>query len=265
MAEPQKPKGTMSPKEIEQQRKILSLEAELADVRKEQELNAKAEKPVTKDVKEDVQKNAELDTLRAQVSLLSDQIMKTQSSIDPTKIKYKPVPANDWQEVGITFSARKVYLIVGSYINERGLEVLPPYKLIKLQYAASDIKKDGNEETIVNFCTFTTHLKEEIKFLRNHPAYGFEFFENMNEANAADNIFVEFRTRAAQQVRSLSDEAVIQESKRLKVTNFTQHSVSSLRTQLIAILGNEYIRSAQILEEERAKKRLLASQAAQSE
>jgi len=256
-AKPPEQQATMSKKEIELQKKVLDLQSkveQLQDVQKEAE-------SIEKDVK--TESSADMEVLKAQVQMLSNQVMLQQSHIDPSRAKYKPVPPDDYQDEAVTISARQVYLIIGSYINEKGMEVLPPYKLFKLQYAASDITQDGSEESIVNFCTYTTHLKAEIKFLRDHPGYGVVFFEDIKEAVSSDHLYSEFRTRASHQVRSMSDEAVLQEATRLKVPKLAEHSVRSLRGQLIILLGNEYIRSAKEMEDQRAKDRLMASHATQ--
>ena len=253
----QSPQTTMSKKEIELQKKVLDLQEANERLQESQKEVLSAEKGVQ------VESNSELEVLKSQVRLLSDQIMRTQSQIDPSRIKYKPVPPDDYQEEAVMFSARQVYLIIASYINDRGMEILPPYKIFKLQYAASDFKKDGTEESIVNYCTYVTHLKAEIKFLREHPGYGIIFFEDIKDAVSSDYLYTEFRTRAAHQVQSMSDEAVVGEATRLKVPKLTQHSVRSLRSELVSLLGNEYIRSAKELEDQRAKERLMASHATQ--
>lgn len=255
-----KPAGAMSAKEIELQKKVRDLEAafkksqdDLAEASKVSEVKANSV---------DVQQvsNPELENLKAQVELLSNQILKQQSQIDPSKHKYRPVPADDWQDESVTFSARKVFLIVGSYLNGKGQEILPPYKLIKMQYAASDIRKDGREDQIVNYCTFSTNLKAEIEHLRDHPLYGIEFYENLNATMSNDSKFSEFRVRAAQQIASMSDDGILAMANEYRIANLTTLSVRELRTILVAHLGDRYIKSAKELNDELAKKRLLTSQ-----
>ena len=259
---------TMSKKEIQLQKEVRDLKSQLETAHKEAPVEPiqAAAKPaqVEEEVKipsvQDVKQNAEINDLRAQLELLSNQIMKQQSQIDPSKTRYKPVPPNDFQDEGVTFSSRRVFLIIGSYLDAKGVEVMPPYKLIKLQYAASDIRKDGMEDTIVNFCEFTSHLKAEIRFLRDHPLYGIEFFENLNETMASDSRHSEFRIRAAQQVASMSDEAVIQAGHQFRIPRITQMSVRTIRPILVSVLGDKYIQAAKDLEDEQIRKRALAGQ-----
>jgi len=259
---------TMSKKEIQLQKEVRDLKSQLETAHKEAPVEPiqAAAKPaqVEEEIKipsvQDVKQNAEINDLRAQLELLSNQIMKQQSQIDPSKTRYKPVPPNDFQDEGVTFSSRRVFLIIGSYLDAKGVEVMPPYKLIKLQYAASDIRKDGMEDTIVNFCEFTSHLKAEIQFLRDHPLYGIEFFENLNETMASDSRHSEFRIRAAQQVASMSDEAVIQAGHQFRIPRITQMSVRTIRPILVSVLGDKYIQAAKDLEDEQIRKRALAGQ-----
>ena len=258
---------TMSKKEIQLAKKVRDLEEKLEEANKEtpvEETKAEVKSAPAEEVKipsvQDERQSAEINDLRAQLELLSNQIMKQQSLLDPSKARYKPVPPSDFQDEGVTFSSRRVFLIIGSYLDKKGVEVMPPYKLFKLQYAASDIRKDGMEDSIVNFCEFTSHLKAEIKFLRDHPLYGIEFFENLNETMASDSRHSEFRIRAAQQVASMSDEAVIQAGHQFRIPRITQMSVRTIRPILVSVLGDKYIQAAKDLEDEQVRKRALAGQ-----
>jgi len=259
---------TMSKKEIQLAKEVRDLKEKLEEANKEtpvEETKAEAKSvPAAEEVRipsvQDERQVAEINDLRAQLELLSNQIMKQQSLLDPSKARYKPVPPSDFQDEGVTFSSRRVFLIIGSYLDKKGVEVMPPYKLFKLQYAASDIRKDGMEDSIVNFCEFTSHLKAEIKFLRDHPLYGIEFFENLNETMASDSRHSEFRIRAAQQVASMSDEAVIQAGHQFRIPRITQMSVRTIRPILVSVLGDKYIQAAKDLEDEQVRKRALAGQ-----
>lgn len=259
---------TMSKKEILLQKEVRDLKLKLETANREtsaEPIKAEA-KPaqVEEETKvpnvQDVRQSAEINDLRAQLELLSNQIMKQQSQMDPSKTRYKPVPPGDFQDEGVTFSSRRVFLIIGSYLDKKGVEVMPPYKLFKLQYAASDIRKDGMEDSIVNFCEFTSHLKAEIKFLRDHPLYGIEFFENLNETMASDSRHSEFRIRAAQQVASMSDDAIVQAGHQFRIPRVNQMSVRAIRPILVSVLGDKYIQAAKDLEDEQVRKRALAGQ-----
>ena len=204
--------------------------------------------------------NAVVAALQAQVQLLSDQMLMHQSNQGVGKPRYKPVPADDFQEVGVTFSCRQVYFVIGSYIDPKGMEVMPPYKLFKFQYAASDIRKDGMESKVVNSCTFTTHLKAEIKFLRDHPLHGINFFENMNDTMSAEAIYSEFRVKAATQVMGMTDESVLKACHSGNVRNVDRLGIPDLRRTLAGILSEQYIIEAKELQDDQARRRLLMGQ-----
>ncbi len=199
--------------------------------------------------------------LKAQVALLSNQVLAHQSGQGVGKPRYKPVPPDDFQETGVTFSCRQVYLVIGSYLDHKGMEVMPPYKLFKFQYAASDIRKDGMESRVINSCTFTTHLKEEIKFLRNHPLHGITFFENLNDTMKSEAIYSEFRVKAATQVMGMTDEAVLKACHSGGfVQNVDRKGIPELRRLAAANLSEAYIVEAKELQDDQARRRLLMSQ-----
>lgn len=201
--------------------------------------------------------SAVINELKAQIDLLSRQVMQQQSAYDPYKPKYRAVPPDDWQEETVSFSARKVFFIVGSYIDSKGVERIPPYKLIKFRYAASDIKKDGREDQVLNYCVYQTNLKAEIEFLRNHPAFGIEFHENLNTTMNDDLTMHEFRIKAATSINSMSDDAIINMAHQKKVPNVNKKTVRELRVILTQIISNELKESADALEKEQLKRRAL--------
>lgn len=265
-----KPKGaaTLSAKEIALQKKNAELQNKLekleADAEKSKAL-VSAQLPEAPEVKEQPaakdpalisRDQLLLAEMQAQIKLLSDQVLTQQTLVGPGKPRYLPVPEDDFQDIGITFSARQVYLVIGSYLNSKSMEVMPPYKLIKFQYAASDIRKDGREETVVNSCTFTSHLKAEIKYLRNHPHFNVVFFENLNKTMSVDSLYQEFRVKAAQQVVAMTDEAVLSNAHQM-LTGVDRVPVKDLRAMLVAKLGDQYVQDAKELDNDLARRRLL--------
>jgi len=252
-------KGTaaLSAKEIQLQKKNRELQEKIAKLEEAANAIKEAEAVAPAVVSTDA---TELQLMQAQIKLLSDQILTQQALGGPGRPRYKPVPETDFQEEGVTFSSRRVFYVIGSYLNSKGVEVMPPYKLIKLQYAASDIRKDGREESIVNSCEFTTHLKAEIKFLREHPLFRVEFFENVNETMTVDSIYREFRVKAAQQVVAMTDESVIGNAHQMGLAKVDRVPVKELRQLLTTELGDQYVRDAKELEDNQARRRLLGAQ-----
>ena len=258
----------LSPAEIRARKELMDLkkENELLEQRaaeaelklKEAEEQTAAPMVQAASVQPVVDPNAEMiSTLQVQVKLLSDQVAISQKMQMPGKPIYKPVPPEDFQDEGVQFSSRRVFYVIGSYLDHRGVEVMPPYKLITLQYASSDRRKEGHEESIVNSCTFTTHLKAEIEFLREHPLYAIDFFESLNQTMKSDGIYNEFRVKAANQVIAMRDESVINTCYQKGVANVDKMSIKDLRRVLTGVLAEDYIAQAKELQSDIDRRRLL--------
>ena len=261
-------KAKLNPAEIRHQKVLIDLkkENELLEQRAaEAELKLKAAEEQTAapmvqaaSVQPVVDPNSEMiSALQVQVKLLSDQVAISQKMQMPGKPIYKPVPPEDFQDEGVQFSSRRVFYVIGSYLDHRGVEVMPPYKLITLQYASSDRRKEGHEESIVNSCTFTTHLKAEIEFLREHPLYAIDFFESLNQTMKSDGIYNEFRVKAANQVIAMRDESVINTCYQKGVANVDKMSIKDLLRVLTGVLADDYIDQAKELQSDIVRRILL--------
>lgn len=257
----------LGPAEIKARKGAIELQKKNEDLQKQiDELTAKAAEklPVQQVIAAPVQPVVHPDSelisaLQVQVKLLSDQVALSQRMQVPGKPVYKAVPADDFQDEGVLFSCRKVFYVIGSYLDHRGMEVMPPYKLITLHYASSDRRKEGHEEAIVNSCTFTTHLKAEIEFLRAHPMYGVEFFESLNATMGASGVYNEFRVKAANQVIAMKDESVINTCYQKGIANVDKMSIKDLRRSLTGVLAEEYIGEAKELQSDLERRRLVGS------
>lgn len=164
------------------------------------------------------------------------------------KEKYRPVTPDDVGDEHITFTARCVLKVIPGYQDENGMEVLPPHKIITMNFAASDIRQDGKEENILNFCSYSTNLISEINFLRAHPEHGLTFGENMNEVAGQNPKDYEFRTRAADQVSSMSTESIIGYMKMLKV-HYHKKTNKQMKDIIVAHLVKEYQSEANDLQD----------------
>jgi hypothetical protein len=224
-------------KEIEKLRKQLETKPEATQVPNQELIN-------------------QLNTQAAQIDQLSRQVM---GAAQGKKLLFRTPVATDLQDESVVFTARSVIYIVASYTDSRGLEQLPPFKLLMFQYAASDIKKDGMEETIKNFSQYTTNLKPEIEFLRNHPLYGITFSENTNEMMNEDTKAFQFRERAALQLSAMSPENIFNRARELKIPNWEKKSASELRFAIIQTISDIYKKDAKALEDELIRRRVLAS------
>jgi len=155
------------------------------------------------------------------------------------KEKYREVIPEDIGDDTITFTARCVMKVIPGYQDENGVEQLPPHKIIVMNFAASDIRQDGKEENILNFCSYSTKLISEINFLRAHPEHGLTFGENMNEVAGQNPKDYEFRTRAADHVGSMSTESVIGYMKMLKV-QYHKKTNKQMKDIIVSHLVKEY-------------------------
>jgi hypothetical protein len=198
----------------------------------------------------------QLNTQAAQIDQLSRQVM---GAAQGKKLLFRQPIAADLQDESIVFTARSVIYIVASYTDSRGLEQLPPFKLIMFQYAASDIKKDGREETIKNFSQYTTNLKPEIEFLRNHPLYKITFSENTNEMMNEDTKEFQFRESAALQLSTMAPENVYNRARELKIPNWEKKSAAELRFTIVQRMSELYKTEAAALQDDIIRRRVLAS------
>jgi hypothetical protein len=250
---PETPVVTQS-KEIPGQMRIINEQAE--KIKKLQEL-LDARIPATP--------SPDIDTLKTQVDLLTklvtnqQQSMVTLSAGAGKRQLYRQPVETDQQEQFVTFTARLVMFMVIGYVDNKGLERIAPFKPIVFSYAASDIRKDGKEDDIINFCQYSTNLKPEIEFLRNSPQYGIAFAETMNDAASFDTKTMEFRIQAIQNINPLSAESVMSLAGNYKIPKYMERSVNDLKQMLIQILADEYQEQQRSLDNTR-KERLLVTQ-----
>jgi hypothetical protein len=209
----------------------LKVELELAAVKKAATLAA----PVSQ-----VPDSSTLDQLKSQIETLQRQMI----GLAPvgSKLMFKePTPA-DLVEPGeeVTFTARSILYVVASYRDYRGIEKLPPHKLIIFTYAASDRRKDGREEQIINFSQYTTNLKTEIEFLRGHPFFGISFSDNTTEMANEDVYEINYRIRAATQLATMTPEVIFDRAREYKIPNFQKKSAEQLRHLIVMAMAADY-------------------------
>lgn len=203
-----------------------------------------------------------INQLQAQIDQLSKQVI---GATQGKKLLFRQPTAADLQDEAITFTARSVIYIVASYTDSRGLEQLPPHKLIVFNYAASDIRKDGREEEIKNFSQYTTNLTTEIEFLRSHPFYGITFSENTNEMMNEDTKQIEFRTRAATQLSIMAPEDVFNRARELGIPNYGKKSALELKHLIVNKMAEIYKKEAEDLQNDILRRRALGSVALQKQ
>jgi hypothetical protein len=194
--------------------------------------------------------------MKAQIDMLSKQVSAGPAG---AKLRFREPNAADLVQVGeeVTFTARNVLYVVASYRDHRGLEKMPPHKLIVFQYAASDVRREGKEETVKNFSQYTTNLKTEIEYLREHPYYGIAFSENTNEMMDEDMLDTQFKIRAATQLASATPENIYVRAEQYKIQNFRNKSANQLRILVVNAMALEYKKEKKSLDDEILKRRAL--------
>jgi hypothetical protein len=201
--------------------------------------------------------NDEIAQLRAMVNQLSAQVVQ---GVQGKKLLFRTPEASDLQDETVVFTARAIFYIVGSYTDSNGLEKLPPFKLIKFDYVASDIIKEGKEDQIKSFSQYSTRLKPEIDFLRNHTYYGIAFSENTNEMMSEDTKETQFKLAAANQIATLAPEEVFNVARELNIPNYMSKSPYALKPLIIAEQAKLYKKQEKELQDEIIKRRALAAQ-----
>lgn len=217
-----------------------------------------------------VQQSAEVEAVIQNLQKEIEDMKRNQATAAPVILqdgkrpKYRDVTPDDIQEDTVTFYARCTLKVVSSYMDENGMEKLPPHKIITMNYAASDIRQDGKEQEILNFCSYTTKLKSEIEYLRNHPEYGITITEGMKEAAGHNVKEYQFKTKAAEQVASMSPEAIADYARMMKVPNWMKKSNKELKLIIVEAIVKDYMKQAEELSDE-LQKRMLANAAKAAE
>lgn len=243
-------------KEVKLQREVYEKEKELEEKDREIEELRREVEFAKRQGKKDFPESDELATLRAQIDQLSRQVV---SGARGEKSLFRIPIASDVQDEWRTFTARSIFYVVGSYLDNNGIERIPPHKLIVFTYQASDIRKDGREEVIKNFSQYSTNLKTEIEYLRKHPHYGITFSENTNEMMSEDVKDTQFKVMAANQLSAMAPEVIFERAKELKIPNFAEKSAEELRFVIVHEMAKQYKKENEALQADILRRRMLAS------
>lgn len=172
-------------------------------------------------------------------------------TIDGKKPKYQTKDPKDLlpDGEGVTFTARYVLKVIPGYMDATGLEVVAPYGIISMKYAASDQRMDGKEEEIINFCSYTTRWKKEIEFLRGHPEFGVTFNDNMNKVAASNPKEHQFRSQAGHAVSGMSPESVLSYADQYKI-NADKKSIKDLKPLIMEAMVKDFMAQEKALNDE---------------
>ncbi len=250
-------KKILSPEEIKL-RKELSKKDEKLEKALEEIEKLKKEKSVQPQTAPEPTTAAEkIAQLSAQVELLTRQVITGTTGL---KFKFREPTAADLVPEGeeVTFTARNIMYVVSSYRDTRGIEQLPPHKIIIFQYAASDIRKEGKEDTIRTYSQYTTNLKTEIEFLRNHPFYNVAFFENMNDVVNEDVMDTHFRIMAATQLQAATPESVLSRAQEYNIS-VGNKSINELRLHIVNAMAKQFRKQQKDINDDITRRRATAA------
>ena len=192
-----------------------------------------------------------MEQMRKELDEIKSRPVQVQT-IDGKKQKYQQKDLKDLlpDGQGVTFTARYVMKAIPGYIDKNGMEVVAPYNIILMRYAASDQRMDGKEEEIINFCNYTTRWKKEIDFLRAHPEFGVTFSDNMNKVAGHNPREYQFRVQAGHEVAGMSPESVISYATQYKIKGSDKMSFKQLKPLILEAMVQDYVEQQKVLNSE---------------
>ena len=189
-----------------------------------------------------------MEQMRKELDEIKNRPIQVQA-VDGKKQKYQQKDIKDLlpDGEGVTFTARYVMKAIPGYIDKNGMEVVAPYNIILMRYAASDQRMDGKEEEIINFCNYTTRWKKEIDFLRNHPEFGVTFGDNMDKVAGHNPREYQFRVMAGHEVAGMSPESVISYATQYKIKGSDKMSIKQLKPFILEAMVLDYMEQQKVL------------------
>lgn len=152
-------------------------------------------------------------------------------------VRPEDIDKSDYMEVGVDFFGYSVgYVIVDD--KRMGHDVSTPFNnVIKFNYQASVRIKNGRNEDINNFSSYTSHSKKEVEWLREHSFYGVVFFEKTSQALNTDGFKAQKLVRHITTINNWDQHTVIQRCKERKVA--ITGDLKEMRIALAQILAEE--------------------------
>ena len=149
----------------------------------------------------------------------------------------KELDPSDYSEKGVTFTSYgNGYLIIDDV--RKGHAVRTPYgRIFKFRFQASRITRVGKVDNYSSFCTFTTHSKKEIEWLRNHSRYNIEFYEDANVAINANAKKISIASRISKQVESFEADQIISRAKQYNIP--IGGDLGDIKTTLTLMMAEE--------------------------
>jgi len=175
----------------------------------------------------------------------AEAIVKAQKESDGVAFlrNERDIDKKDFLDVGITFSSYGTgFLLNGD--KRMGVYVASPYNIpFYFEYQATD-RKRGNqkEETLNHFCSFTTHSKKEITWLKSHSLFNIEFWLTVNEAINADAVRVQAASKIMGTLTTQSQPTIIKRCRDEGIP--IGNDVNVMRSQLANKLAGKVVQES---------------------
>ncbi len=129
----------------------------------------------------------------------------------------KDLDPEDFDKKGVTFCAYSIMIVIVGDVRQ-GRDVRTPFgNVIKFMYQATKRQGVGKHQTLSSYCSYTSHSKKEIKWLREHTLYGFGFFESAKAALSVDARKAQALSRIIINVDGLEPHQVVARCKEYEV------------------------------------------------
>lgn len=191
--------------------------------------------------------------------------LKNQEKIDYEEgIRAEDIPVDDYIENGVVFSAPSVGMCI---VDDRrmGHRVVLPYgkkAIMFIHTATRHVKRDKYTE-LVTMCSYKSHSKAEVEWLRKHSLYNAVFYETTKGVIGAE---IQNATRIARILGSLNQidmPSIVKRCKEYKVP--VTDDIATMRAGLAVKMSEaeakseETVTHKRLQEIEKEKEMLLAS------
>lgn len=181
------------------------------------------------------------------------ELMGTKNVVDSSKV----LDPADWDEIGVSFFYYGLMTVLASD-RRKNQEVLPPRGMIVFEHLAGISRESGKDTNILYVAGYTSHSKEEIKWIREHTWYVNGLIGERLNTNTTKKQVMRAQ-RAAQylgSINSYSPSRVMQECKNNKI------DMSGIETDLQACKAAlvEYFVDKEIAAEIQRSERIVSEQ-----
>jgi len=152
------------------------------------------------------------------------------------------IDPEDYHEDGIIFTApSQGYLITNDKKMGKYIAIPGGKRFIKFKYSAMSLTKNNTkEDEITTMCSYCSHSKKEIEWLRGHTRNGIEFYENNPKLALSKSAqFIQMASRVHNTINALDKNKLTEKAKSLGIT--PTGDLSKLRAEIAAKLAEQYV------------------------